>query len=43
VSVFEEEGQPPVIVMGELPQNISTSVTNMAEFLAPELTQRHFP
>jgi hypothetical protein len=29
--------------MGELPQNTSTSVTNMAEYLAPELIQRHFP
>ena len=37
VRVFEETGQPPVIVMGELPQNTSTSVTNMAEYLAPEL------
>ena len=30
-------------MMGELPQNTSTSVTNMAEYLAPELIQRHFP
>jgi len=29
--------------MGELPQNTSTSVTIMAEYLAPELIQRHFP
>ena len=43
VRVFEEVGQTPVIVMGELPQNTSTSVTNMAEYLAPELIQRHFP
>ena len=43
VRVFEETGQTPVIVMGELPQNTSTSVTNMAEYLAPELIQRHFP
>jgi len=31
VRVFEEASQTPVIVMGELPQNTSTSVTNMAE------------
>ncbi len=43
VRVFEEAGQTPVIVMGEPPQNTSTSVTNMAEYLAPELIQRHFP
>lgn len=42
VRVFEEDGQTPVIVMSELPQNTSTSVTNMAELLAPELIQRHF-
>jgi hypothetical protein len=43
VRVFEEAGQTPVIVMGELPPNTSTSVTNMAEYLAPELIQRHCP
>ena len=43
VRVFKEASQTPVIVMGELPQNTSTSVTNMAEYLAPELIQRHFP
>ena len=30
-------------MFSELPQNTSTSVTNMAEYLAPELIQRHFP
>ena len=29
--------------MSELPQNTSTSAMNMAELLAPELIQRHFP
>jgi hypothetical protein len=43
VRVFEEPGQTPVIVMGELPRIRSTSVTNMAELLAPELLQRLFP
>lgn len=43
VRVFEAEGQTPVIIMSELPQNPSTSVTNMVEHLAPELIQRHFP
>jgi hypothetical protein len=41
--VFEDAGQTPVIVMGELPQNTSTSATNTAEYLAPEFIQRHFP
>ena len=43
VRVFEEPGQTPVIVMGEHPDNPSTSVTNMAELLAAELIQKHFP
>jgi hypothetical protein len=43
VRVFEETEQTRVIVMGELPQNTSTSVINMAEYVAPELIQRHFP
>ena len=41
--VFAEASQTPVMVMGELPQNTSTSVANMAESLVPELIQRHFP
>jgi hypothetical protein len=43
VRVFAEEGQTPAIVMSEHPQNPSTSVTNMAELLAAELIQKHFP
>src|SRR5689334_9642 len=43
VRVFEEPGQTPVIVMSEHPNNPSTSVTTMAELLAAELIQRHFP
>jgi hypothetical protein len=43
VRVFEEEDQTPVIVMAEHPRNESTSVTNMAELLAAELIQQHFP
>lgn len=43
VRVFEEAGRPPVIVLGELPWNTSTSVTNIAEYLAPELIRRHVP
>ena len=43
VRVFEDASQTPVIAMGELLQNTSTSVTNTAEYLAPELMQRDFP
>ena len=41
--VSGEASQTPVIVMGELPQNTSTSETSMAEYLVPQLIQRHFP
>jgi hypothetical protein len=41
--VFEDANQTPVMVMGELPQNTSTSVTTMAESLTPELIQRRVP
>ncbi len=41
--VLEEAGHTPVIVMGEHLDNLSTSVTNMAELLAAELIQWHFP
>ncbi len=41
-ALLEEEGQVPVIVVGELPQNTSASVTNMVEYLAPALIPRHF-
>jgi hypothetical protein len=43
VRVFEDARQTPVMVIGDLPQTTSTSLTTMAEYLAPELIQRHFP
>jgi hypothetical protein len=43
VRVFAAAGQTSVIVMSELPQNRSTSVTNMAEYLASERIQHHVP
>ena len=36
-------GQRPVIVCSELPENTGTSVTNMAEHLAPEVVRRFLP
>jgi hypothetical protein len=36
-------GSDPSHCDGELPQNTSTSVTTMAEYLAPELIERHVP
>lgn len=43
VRIFEPSGRPPVIMVTELPENPNTSVTNMAEYLAAELLERHFP
>ena len=43
VRVFDREGETPVVVLSELPQNLSASVTDMAEYLAPEMVRRHFP
>jgi len=43
VRVFEPAGRLPVIMVTELPENPNTSVTNIAEFLAAELLERHFP
>jgi hypothetical protein len=31
------------ILIGELPHNIFRSATNLAEYLAPALIQRHIP
>jgi hypothetical protein len=43
VRLFEGTGQVPVVLVSELAENTSTSVTNMAEYLAAELIARHFP
>jgi hypothetical protein len=43
VRFFERAAETSVIVCTELPDNPSTSVTNMAEILAAELIARHFP
>lgn len=43
VRVFEPPGRAPVIMVTELPENRNTSVTNLAEYLAAELLERHFP
>jgi hypothetical protein len=43
VRIFREDGAIPVVVLSELPANVSTSVTNMAEFLVPEILRRYLP
>src|SRR5688572_29131186 len=43
VRVFLAEGRIPVVVCSELPENENTSVTNIVEYLAPEVVAKHFP
>ncbi len=41
VRIFREEEQLPVVVCSQLPENDNTSVTNMAEYLAAEVLEKH--
>ncbi len=43
IRVFEVRDRPPVIVATEIPENESTSITNLAEYLAAEVIARYFP
>jgi hypothetical protein len=43
VRILQEEGKPPVLVITELTENQTTSVTNLMEYLAPELIGKHLP
>jgi hypothetical protein len=40
IRIFREEGQSPVVVCSQLPDNDNTSVTNMAEYLAAEVIEK---
>ncbi|MDP9477754.1 MAG: hypothetical protein M3R38_19070 [Actinomycetota bacterium] len=39
VRIYQKEGEPPVVVCSQLPDNTNTSVTNMAEYLAAEVVE----
>ncbi len=41
IRVYRGEGEPPVVVCSQLPENDNTSVTNMAEYLAAEVVEQH--
>ena len=41
IRIYRGEGQPPVVVCSQLPDNTNTSVTNMAEYLAAEVVEGH--
>jgi hypothetical protein len=41
IKIYQEEGQAPVVICSQLPDNHNTSVTNMAEYLAAEVIEEH--
>jgi hypothetical protein len=41
IRIYREDGQPPVVICSQLPDNDNTSVTNMAEYLAAEVMEEH--
>lgn len=43
VRLIEKNGAPPVLLITELPDNPSTSVTNIMEHLAPEIIRTFLP
>jgi hypothetical protein len=41
IRIYREDGQVPVVICSQLPDNSNTSVTNMVEYLAAEVIRRH--
>ncbi len=41
IRIYREDGESPVVVCSQLPDNDNTSVTNMAEYLAAEVIREH--
>ena len=41
IRIYQGEGELPVVVCSQLPENTNTSVTNMAEYLAAEVVEGH--
>jgi len=41
IRIYQEEGQVPMVICSQLPDNDNTSVTNMAEYLAAEVIEEH--
>ena len=41
IRIYREDGEAPVVICSQLPDNENTSVTNMAEYLAAEVIQGH--
>jgi len=43
VRLFQRDTLPPVVAVSQLEENRNTSVTNMAEYIAAEISTKHFP
>jgi hypothetical protein len=41
IRIYREDGQPPVVICSQPPDNDNTSVTNTAEYLAAEVMEEH--
>jgi hypothetical protein len=41
IRIYQERGRHPVVICSQLPENNNTSVTNMAEYIAAEVMERH--
>jgi hypothetical protein len=41
IRIYQSECQPPVVICSQLPENINTSVTNMAEYIAAEVIEHY--
>jgi hypothetical protein len=41
IRIYQGNGQAPVVICSQLPDNDNTSVTNMAEYLAAEIMESH--
>jgi hypothetical protein len=41
IRIYQEEGRAPVVICSQLSDNDNTSVTNMAEYLAAEVIDKH--
>src|SRR5215207_10015468 len=41
IRIYQEDGNIPLVICSQLPDNENTSVTNMAEYLAAEVIGEH--
>ena len=41
IRIYQEEGQNPVVICSQLPENKNTSVTNMVEYLVAEVIEEY--